>query len=449
MLTHAHFIGIGGIGMSALAHLLLDQGVFVSGSDLYLSPIVQALASRGAKIFIGHSLENIHGAERIIYSSGIEQKNPEYQEAVAQSIPLQHRAHFLAEQLFVKKSLLVAGTHGKTTTSSLLAHVLLKAGEDPSFAIGGIAPSLATNGRASSGTLFVAEADESDGSLVCYHPFGAIITNVDDDHLEYWKSREALLAGFAQFSFQVASKEHLFYCADDPGLCAIRPKGYSYGFEKSADVCLSNYRQKGWKLFVDIHFKDTLYQNVEVPLIGRHNALNSAAVFALCTQLGISETLIRESLACFQGVRRRVEKKGEISGITVYDDYAHHPTEIAVTLNAIKTAVGKRRIVVAFQPHRYSRLKTFMDRFASALQSCDVVVLTDVYSAQEAPIPEVTITTLQERIQKQLGKEVHYYPREQLVHFLFSFMKQGDVLVTLGAGDITQVGNAVLESYAK
>ncbi len=435
---HVHFIGIGGIGMSALAHVLADKGVCVSGSDLVDSAVLHRLQEKGVHIFIGHKKENIKDATTVVRSTDVDMENPECKEAVTRGVRLIHRSQLLAELLKNNTSLLVAGTHGKTTTSSLLVHVFVKAHFDPSYAIGGFVHSLGSNGGGGQGSFFIAEADESDGSFLNYLPSGAIITNIDNDHLEYWKSEEALMEGFKQFAAQVSHKEALFWCKDDDRLDALDLDGYSYGFSEDADLYIENYRQEGWQNVFDFRFKKESYQEVVIPLVGAHNVLNASAVFGIALEFGIPADKIREALKSFSGVGRRVEKKGEAREIVVYDDYAHHPSEIMTTLRAM---------VAAVQPHRYTRLRDCMHQFPQVFDHADVLILTDIYSAREEPIAGITSKTLLEKIQAHSSAEVHYVPREELVNFFIKILKPGDVLVTMGAGDITKTGPELLKRY--
>lgn len=443
-----HFIGIGGIGMSALARILLQRGHPVSGSDQSSSPIVEELKNLGAEIFISHAAANISKPAVIVCTTAVIQGNPEYQEAVKLGYPIWHRSDMLRKLMEETQPLLVAGTHGKTTTSSLLAHVMVEAGLAPSFAIGGIVSSLGTNGSMGTGTHFVAEADESDGTFLKYNGFGAIITNIDNDHLDYWKNDEKLEEGFIQFAAQIESPDHLFVCVDDERIVRLKLPGVSYGFNDDAKLHVLNFRQEGWKTLFDLSFEGKEYTDIELSLIGGHNVLNASAVFGLCLRLGITEQKIRKALLTFRGVGRRAEKKGEQNQIAIYDDYAHHPTEIFATLRAMKSAVGKRRLIVAFQPHRYSRTKDCMDLFGEVFDTASELVITDIYSAGEKPIEGVTTDALLEKIRKRCPIEPHYFPRSELVERLHGILKEGDVLLTMGAGDITKVGPEILKKLS-
>lgn len=444
---HYHLIGIGGIGMSALARLLLQKGATVTGSDRASSYVTEKLAQEGAQIVFGHFKETITGAMRVVFSTDISKDNPELQEAIKQNVPLLHRSELLAELMQDSHALLVSGTHGKTTTSSLLAHLMIDAGLQPSYAVGGIIQSLKANGGYGKGRYFVAEADESDGSFLTYQPYGAILTNIDNDHLNHWKTEEALERGFKQFADKVHSDEHFFWCKDDIRLEKLALRGMSYGFSSDADVHILQSFQKGWGSVFDLYFKGKQYLNVEIPLIGKHNVLNASAVFGLALQLDIAEDAIRSAFLRFQGVIRRAEKKGEKRGITMYDDYAHHPTEIKATLSAIKASIPGRRLVVAFQPHRYSRTKDCMDHFATAFDAADVLFLTDIFTAGETPIAGVTTQVLLQKVQSGREPSIYYSSREMLAGALEAFLIQGDVLVTMGAGDVTKIGPELLEKW--
>jgi len=446
MEKHYHFIGIGGIGMSALARILLMRGAKVSGSDLNHSPLIEELKDRGADISLGHKAELISAPMIVVYNTDIPKNNPEYLRALELKLPLVHRSDVLWEMMKDYEPLLVTGTHGKTTTSSLLAHVLKACGLDPSYAIGGVVRSLGSNGENGEGNYFVAEADESDGSFLKYAAFGAIVTNIDNDHLNHWGSEQALLEGFKKFSSQVRSSSHFFWCSDDKQLKTLALKGVSYGFQPEAQARILQFKQLGWTLSFDLFFDEKLYENIEIPLIGKHNILNATAVFCLALRLNILEHQIREAFKNFQGVGRRVDKKGEVKEIQVYDDYAHHPTEIETTLKAIRFAEPDKRLVVAFQPHRYTRTRDCLNQFPGVFDLADEVILTDIYSAGEMPLPGVNTEVFFKKIQEKTNKQIHYVPRSSLVSFLTSFLRSQDVLLTMGAGDITKVGPELLRT---
>jgi UDP-N-acetylmuramate--alanine ligase len=439
---HCHFIGIGGVGMSALATILLEQGCVVSGSDVAPSSATERLKNQGAEIVIGHSAVNLKNPSVVIYSTAIREENVEVKQAKLIGLPLLHRSELLGQLMDGYLPLLVTGTHGKTTTASLLTHLLVSAGLNPAYAVGGRVCSLDANGGYGNGAYFVAEADESDGSFLRYSSFGAIITNINNDHLDYWKTFGAVVEGFKKFIDFVRSPECLLWCGDDENLRSLHPKGSSYGFGKKNDLHIENFRQAGWKNVFDIHFEGIHYRDIEIPLIGGHNVLNAAAVFGLGVKIQISEDKIRHAFSHFKGVDRRLEFRGEKKGILVFDDYGHHPTEIFATLRGVRQAAPSARLVVAFQPHRYTRTRDCLHEFGPALQRADQVILTDIYAAGETPIQGLTSQTLLAAIQKDSAV---YVPRDELAGFLASYLHPEDVLITMGAGDITKVGPQVLK----
>ncbi len=440
-----HFIGIGGIGMSALALLALEKGYQVTGSDIASGALLEKLRRSGAQVFVGHSGENVAQDAIVIYTTDVKKDNVEYRKAIELRLPLWHRSELLAFFLKDKQSLLVAGSHGKTTTSSLLAHVLEHIGARPSYIIGGIAKSLGTNGKWGDGLHFVAEADESDGTFLKYSGYGAILTNIGSDHLSYWRNQNALCLGFQNFAKQVISKGHLFWCCDSEQLSSAKIEGYSYGFSPHADLKISDYVQDGWVIRFNVGFLGKSFSGIEVPLIGKHNASNAAAVFGLLLSLGFSEGEIRKGFLTFEGVGRRAERKGGAKGIDVYDDYAHHPNEITATVEAMKKAAVQRRLVIVFQPHRYTRTRDCLEDFAKAFQEADELVITDIYSAGEQPIENVSTEKLIQRVIAGRSKPVHYAPKVEIVPFLRNFLRANDFVVTMGAGDITKLGPELLK----
>ena len=441
MLKKCHFIGIGGIGMSGLARLLLKQNNTVTGSDISDNAVTKRLTQEGAHVHIGHSSAYITPDLTIVYSTDIKETNPEYQAALHLKCKILHRSDLLKLLMEGKKSLAVTGTHGKTTTTSLLTTVLKHGNVDPSFAVGGIIPQFGSNSGHGEGDYFVAEADESDGTFTKYNPFGAIVTNIGLDHLNHFKSESALIAEFEVFLTGVQSKKHLFWCGDDLRLQKIAQQGISYGFSEGCQLRLSQFHQEGWHCFFDIDFEGKHYARIVLPLLGRHNALNAAAVFGLALRLGIPEDLIRKGLLAFQGVARRAEKKGEHQKVLVLDDYAHFPTEIAATLKGVREAIGERRLVVVFQPHRYTRTRDCLGLYGDIFQEADELFVTDIYGGSETPIPGVTI----ERVMEDINRSLTYVPRAQLAPALAEFVRPHDVVITLGAGDITHIGNQLLD----
>ncbi len=444
-MQHYYFIAIGGIGMSALARILIERGFSVSGSDDKRTAITEGLEANGARISIGYSSSNLPSQAIVVYSTHVIHGNPEFEEAKQCGLPMVHRSKLLAHLMEGKQSLLVAGTHGKTTTSSLLTHVLYVCGLDPSYAVGGVIRTLGNNGGSGTGGYFVAEACESDGTFLEYPCFGGIITNIDDDHLDFWKTKEALVGGFSTLLKACSSPEHLLYCIDDESLQRIAPGGISYGFSTAAEACIIGFSQHGWGQYFDLSFRGNFYKDIYIPIIGKHNILNSAAVFVLGLQLQIPEDSLRSALQIFQGIGRRLEKKGEKGGVIIYDDYGHHPTEIATTLEGLKKAIGDRRLVAVFQPHRYTRTRDCMDRFPEAFDRADIVCITDIYSAGETPIPGIDTQHFFYKMQEVQQEKIYYFAREALVHSLLGVLKEGDVVLTIGAGDITKIGSELIQ----
>jgi UDP-N-acetylmuramate--L-alanine ligase len=426
-----HFIGIGGIGMSGLARILLERGLCVSGSDRAPNYMTEALAKLGATIYPNHAKEHVTGDMTIVYSSDVPVHNPEYQAALELGCPILHRSDLLALLMEGYKVLAVAGTHGKTTTSGLLTTVMKET--DPSFAVGGVIRQYDTNSGGGLGPYFVAEADESDRTFLKYHPYAGIITNIGRDHLNNYDGEEGLIAAFGQFASQC---EHLFYGGDDERLNSLNLKGIAYGFAESCPLRTLKFRQEEWINVLDIAFEGKIYRDVEVALIGRHNALNATAVFGLALSLGVREEQIRCAFKAFLGTKRRQERKWEEREVLFLDDYAHHPTEIQTTLKGIRTAIGEKKLIAVYQPHRYTRIKECIGTFGGIFDAADEVIITDLYSAGETAIPGVT----HEPILGEVNKAC-YVPRETLALHLSTKAGTPSVIVTLGAGDITRLSS--------
>lgn len=445
-IENCHFIGIGGIGMSGLARILLQRQHAVTGSDISVSAITENLTKMGAKVFEGHREENISSQATVVISSDIKTDNAEYQAALKMKLPVLHRSDLLALLMNGYKSLAVTGTHGKTTTSALLTWVLFKANLDPSFAIGGWLPGLDANAKAGSGEFFVAEADESDGSFNRYKPFGAILTNIDHDHMNHFGTEAKLMTAFDKFAKQVT--HHLFWCGDDPLAKRLSPKGTSYGFDLSNQLRADNYRHQDWVTTFDIHFGNNSYRDVELALPGRHNVLNALGVFGLALSLGINEESIREAFKTFSGVKRRCERKSNRHSVLILDDYAHHPAELKATLKGIRESVQERRIIAVFQPHRFSRTQHCLGKYKHVFDDADEVLVTDIYAANEEPLPKVSAQTILEELEEHSHAAVRYVPRSSLRSTLVAIARPHDVIVTLGAGDITTLANELSDHFA-
>ena len=450
-----HFIGIGGVGMSALARLLLQQGATVSGSDTSPNAATEALAKEGATIYAGHAATQVPQNSVVVYSSMISQENCEWQQARSQAAHILHRAVLLARLMQTKQALTVTGTHGKTTTSALLSHVLTQAGLDPSFAIGGFFQDTMCNGACGAGDFFVAEADESDGSFLQYPSFGAIVTNVDADHLPHFGNLKNIQSAFSQFMHQVQRPDLLFWCMDDAGLREMAeaesaqvstqvpaqvPAGISYGWDAQAALRGMDYRQEGWNSIFSCTWQGKLYKDIKVALPGRHGALNSLAVFGMALALGCEEARIRAALASFPGVDRRFSIRGEVRSILVVDDYAHHPTEIRSALEAIAVATSGRRLVVLYQPHRHTRARDCMGCYQGKgiFDAADCVLITEIYGAGELPIEGISHRQIVQEVQEGfLGTVCEEVAPQELEDRLFDLLRPHDVVVCLGAGDIT------------
>ncbi|MCB1111990.1 MAG: UDP-N-acetylmuramate--L-alanine ligase [Chlamydiales bacterium] len=442
MAQKCHFIGIGGIGMSGLAKILVERGDTVSGSDIADNGMTGLLSNSGADIHIGHCATHITPEMTVVYSSGIKKDNPEYCAAIEKKCTMLHRSDLLRALASNSKLLTVMGSHGKTTTSALLTWVMVKAGKAPSYAVGGVIPELKANAAHGNGEYFIAEADESDGTFVKYEPEYSICTNIGYDHLDYYGSKEKLVAAYCQAISSV--KKCLVWCCDDPVLQTINPDGESYGFsENSIWRCVSS-TQEGWLQRFSIRHGDENFDDIEVAAIGKHNVLNALAVFALTRTLDIPENVIREGLRTFPGVGRRCERKGECQEVQVIDDYAHYPTEIATTLAGIRKAVRTRRVIAVFQPHRYSRTRDCLGNYQGIFDHADELIVTDIYSAGESPISGVTTARVVEECRKGAEIPVHYVARCDLTDFLAYHVRPHDVVVTMGAGDITGAGHDLL-----
>lgn len=435
MKEHFHFIGIGGIGMSALARILLAKGCTISGSDTGSSPILTELKEEGATIYSSHAGSNLPKAGRICVSSGVKDDNPELKAAIEQKLSVIKRGALLAELMGEAKTAIgVVGTHGKTTTTALLIDVLRTAGLNPTYAVGGVLGSTQKNAELGSDELFVAELDESDGSFLEASCDAAILTSLDDDHLDHYGSFDALSEAFKEFSESV---EDLFFFADDSKLAKLDLSGTPYGTSPKAELRLLNYHQSHWFSTFDVWVEKQEFKGIELALSGSHNALNALAVFGLAKKLGADPESICEAFKNFRGIARRQERKVERANFCLVDDYAHHPKAVAKTLRGIRGAVGARRLIVAFQPHRYSRTEQCYKEFASAFEEADEVFLTDIYPAGEKPIKGVT----SQLIASGMNQPVTLVKRSGLAKALSKMVRPFDVVVSMGAGDITRLAD--------
>jgi UDP-N-acetylmuramate--alanine ligase len=448
-IRNIHFIGIGGAGMSGIAEVLLTLGYAVTGSDAKESDVTRRLATLGAKVFIGHRAEQARGAHVVVTSTAVQPDNPEVAEAQTQKIPVIPRIEMLAELARLKYTIAVGGTHGKTTTTSLISLVLQAGGLDPTVVVGGRMHNLGTGARVGRGEYLVAEADESDGSFLKLSPTLAIVTNIDDDHLDHWGTLSNLVSGFEQFANKVPFYGRVILGVDDIGsrklLDKIRRPFITYGLTPDADIQARDIRPAPEATVFSVFRGHQKLGDIRWSASGRHNVINSLAAVAAGMELDIPFEKIAEALASFQGVGRRLEFKGERAGIAVMDDYGHHPTEIKATLQALRERFPARRTIVVFQPHRYSRTRILADEFAVCFAGADVLGLLDIYAASETPIPGVTSDWLAERIRAQ-GTSVARLPASEGPAALKTLVRPGDVVLTLGAGDVWKWGDTLLQS---
>ena len=442
-------IGIGGIGMSGIAKLLLRSGSKVSGSDLKETMITEGLKKLGARIFIGHNAVNIKGANLTIYSSAIKEDNPEFIESKRQNIPLIKRAQALAQLMNKKVVITVAGSHGKTTTASLASCLLSQAGLEPCVAVGGILRNIGTNSYLGNGDFFVAEADESDGSFLYYRPKYSIITNIDREHLDYYKEFENELLAFREFLGRTENGGCVFCCADDSNLKKIladyNNRYVLFGMKSSAQVYPKDIQLTGLSSDFDCFYKNKFVERFHLSLGGEHNISNSLSVIALGLELGIDLKFIKETLAQYKGVKRRLEIKFVNVNYMVIDDYAHHPSEIEATLAAVRNLQFNRAIII-FQPHRYTRTKLLLDDFAKCFRFADYLIITDIYPAGESPIEGINGRSVYDKIKEYApDKEALFLPKDEILAHILKIIKPRDLVITLGAGDIVKISDELAQ----
>jgi UDP-N-acetylmuramate--alanine ligase len=448
-----HFIGIGGAGMSGIAEVLVTLGYQVSGSDQNDSAVTRRLGQMGATVFRGHAAGNISGADVVVISSAIKPENAELAAAHEQRIPVVPRAEMLAELMRFKRGIAIAGTHGKTTTTSLAASVLSEGGLDPTFVIGGQLLSAGANAKLGTGQWLVAEADESDGSFLRLNPLIAVVTNIDADHLEnYGGDFNRVKAAFSEFLHRLPFYGLAVLCIDDAEVAALAAQMprhvMAYGFAEAADARASDVRQEGGSMCFTLHLPESAPLEVRLNLPGKHNVLNALAAAAIGWQLGVDPQAIARALENFQGIGRRFNVKGEIDfgrgQVLLVDDYGHHPRELEAVFAAARGGWPERRLVVAFQPHRYSRTRDLFDDFAAVLSSADAVVLTEVYAAGEAPVAGADAKALARAIRARGRLDpVVVHSAAELPAVLADVLKDGDLLLVMGAGDIGHVASDI------
>ncbi|MGF9912246.1 UDP-N-acetylmuramate--L-alanine ligase [Paenibacillus ehimensis] len=451
---HIHFIGIGGYGMSAIAKVMLEMGYQVSGSDLAQQELTEKLAAKGAQVFIGHEAQNVKGADVVVYSTALAKDNVEMVAAEELNIPILHRSQMLARLMNAKKGIAVAGAHGKTTTSSMIALVLERCGLDPTFIIGGEIMNVGSNAKAGKGDWVVAEADESDGSFLQYQPAIALVNNIEADHLENYDGNfENLKKAYAQFLSQVKEDGKAVVCLDDQYLkemiSSVNSEVLTYAIEAEADFTARNIVLGDRKVSFDVMRGAEALGTIHLSVPGKHNVYNALATLITCMEAGLSFDRIAEAITEFRGAKRRFQVLGEVNGILVIDDYAHHPTEIEATIQAAK-ATGKR-IVAVFQPQRYTRTYFLFEQFSRAFPEADEVIITDIYSpAGEKQIEGIDSAKLVELIRQNSNANVRYVPtKEQVQTYLLKSVRPGDLVITMGAGDIWKAAAGLAEALTE
>ncbi len=445
-----HFVGIGGIGMSGIAELLLNLNYSVTGSDIQDTATIERLRKAGGIITIGHRAENIENADVVVVSSAISPGNSEIVKARAKNIPVIPRAEMLAELMRMKYGIAIAGSHGKTTTTSLIATVLAEGNLDPTMVIGGRLNSMGTNARLGGGDFLVAEADESDGSFLMLSPMVAVVTNIDPEHLDYYKEMKNLAEAFLNFVNKVPFYGLAVLCMDHPTVRTILPqvrkRTLTYGLSPQADFRAQDIRFEGWQSWFQVYRQEEVLGEICLQMPGLHNVSNALAAVVVATELSLDFSVIKKGLEHFQGIQRRLQIKGQRQGITIVDDYAHHPEEIRSTLDALRRG-WEKGLVAVFQPHRYTRTQLCFDDFLGVFHDADTVIVTDIYPAGEKAIEGVEAAKLAEGIRRQGHKDVHYLEGfSEIVSFLVGRCREGEMVITLGAGDICLVGEMLLKT---
>lgn len=451
-IKNIHFVGIGGIGMSGIAEILLNLDYSVSGSDIKESGTVNRLRDIGAKISIGHRGQNIENCDVVVISSAISSENPEISAAKEKGIPVIPRAEMLAELMRLKYGIAVAGSHGKTTTTSMVSTVLSYAGLDPTIVVGGRVKTLGSNARLGHGEFMVVEADESDGSFLTLSPVISVVTNLDREHLDHYKNMDELVNCFSDFINKLPFYGLAIICIDSPWVDSLiknsNKRIITYGFSENAELRAINIEINGFQTNFDIELNKELLGNVELNVPGEHNALNALAAIAIGIELGIDVKKIINGLEEFKGIDRRMQVKGETNDIIFLDDYAHHPEEIKVTLKAIKDSLD-RRLVLIFQPHRYSRTSLLFEEFVDALKNVEVLLITDIYPAGESPVNGTNSEKLVNAIRKKsVGNVIYVNEHENLVNIVKDLIKPNDAVITFGAGNVWRYGEEILREIS-
>lgn len=448
-LHNIHFIGIGGAGMSAIAYVLLKRGYNVSGSDLNLGRMSKHLQEEGAAVYIGHKKEQVENVDAVVISTAIHQDNVELVAARERNIPVLHRSDVLADILNAANGVAVAGAHGKTTTSAMISCIAYESKTNPTVIIGGEVSNLGGNACNGSGKYVIAEADESDGSFLKFNPCLAIVTNIENDHMDHYGSEENIYKAFSQFLANIKTGGKAILCIDNAKVKQLAGETEKEVITYAIDNIAADYVARNITYDINgtsyqVFYKNQLAAEVRLMVPGRHNVLNSLGAFAAAREMGIAAEDIVQSLAKFGGAKRRFETKGKVNGVWVVDDYAHHPTEIKVTLQAAKQT-RPQRLICIFQPHRYTRTQLLFSEFCSCFAECDEIILTDIYSAGEDAIEGITSQALAAGVEKASGKKVLYLPALNDVNdYLNGHVQKGDLVMTIGAGDVYKIGEKLV-----
>ncbi|OGW76774.1 MAG: UDP-N-acetylmuramate--L-alanine ligase [Omnitrophica bacterium RIFCSPLOWO2_02_FULL_45_16] len=448
-----HFVGVGGIGMSGLAFILLKMGYNVSGSDLKSNNLTEKLEKIGGKISVGHNTRHLPPeAEVLVYSSSINNANPEIIEARKRNITIVKRAQVLGEILNKKKGIAVTGTHGKTTTTSLISVMLEDCFLDPTVIIGGEVDLFGGNAKSGSGEYVVAEADESDGSFLYLKPLYSVIMNIEIEHVDYYKTLDDAIDSYSAFANNLKKTGTLFYNCEDENikkmLIRFNGKGESFGFSRQADICPYDIKLNGFRSSFQCVYKNEIIGRVFLKVPGRYNILNSLAAILVGFKIGLTFENITRSIADFSGTKRRFHLMADVDGVMLIDDYAHHPTEIRAVLDACRNWKN-RRLIVVFQPHRYTRMKFMADEFGGCFKGADKLILTDIYAAGEDPIEGVSVKNIYDKVKKHGINDVTMMNKEGVAEYVMALKKRGDMILVLGAGDIKEVTNELSERLNK
>ncbi len=448
-IKHIHLVGIGGTGMSGIAELLLNLGYKVSGSDIATSEVTQRLVALGGKVTKGHDASNVTEADVVVYSSAVKPDNVELVEARKRGIPVIPRAEMLAELMRMKHGIAVGGAHGKTTTTWLIGLVMAAAGLDPTIIVGGRLKALGTNAKLGGGPYLVAEADESDGSFLRLSPNVAVVTTIDEEHLDHYRDLDAIKASFVEFLNRVPFYGAAVVCLDEPNIQAIIPRiirrVVTYGFSQQADIRATEVSPDGLNVTFNVRLRESKLGSVLLRMPGKHNIANALAAVAVGLELDIPFPAISEGISQFTGIARRLEVRGEVNEIVFIDDYAHHPTEISATLETIKS-MWQKRILAVFQPHRYTRTKALWDRLGRSFYDADMVIVMPIYAAGEEVIPGVTSELVAEAATKSGHRNVVCLDgTDEVIDHLLKILRPGDAVVTLGAGDVWKLGKKIME----